>query len=84
MIFSVNLYCAVSFINVKKLQKIEFGLVGIQTVGDLIGALFYTINICQLYLQRYFFYCTMDYTTGVKTDDFIFYHSTDDLNYSGN
>ena len=61
------------------MQKIEFGLVGIQTIGDLIGALFYTINICQLYLQRYFFYCTMDYTTGVKTDDFLFYESTDDL-----
>ena len=49
-------------LTVKDLKKIEFGLVGIQTTGDLIGAVFYTIYVCQLYLQRFFFYCTLDYT----------------------
>ena len=55
------MYCALCFLTVPDLKKIEFGLVGIQTVGDLIGAIFYVIYVCQLYLQRFFFYCTADY-----------------------
>ena len=61
IIIIMNMYCVVCLLTVPELKKIEFGLVGIQTVADLIGAVFYVIYVCQLYLQRFFFYCTLDY-----------------------
>ena len=65
----VNLYCVVCFLTVGDLKKIEFGLVGIQTMSDLIGAIFYVVYICQLYLQRFFFYCTADYSLPIAVKE---------------
>ena len=65
----MNLYCILCFKAVRELRSLEFGLVFIQTIGDVIGAICYIIYIGQLYLQRFFFYCTMDYKTELSSED---------------
>ena len=45
------------FAFVKKLQYIDFGLVLLQSVSDIFGALFYLFHVLEGYIMRYLFYC---------------------------
>ena len=57
-----NFYCLLCFAFVKKLQEIEFGLVFLQSVSDIFGAIFNIFHDLEGYIMRYLFYCESAWT----------------------
>ncbi|XP_075262587.1 uncharacterized protein LOC142354220 [Convolutriloba macropyga] len=56
-ILVLNCYCLLCFLFVKELRAIEFGLIALQTVTDIVGSIFYSVSVTESYMQRYLFYC---------------------------